>query len=683
MAVDGLPNPHQEDLSWLKTGGKGAGARFAAMLVLWAGGLVLAVLFLFFVLHHLQGGATDTASLHLQLLDIQEPWSDKMAQDVEGYREWLEQHGTGAELSVFDDISALFLRSVLAMTTSPSESLFASLYVSVHSGLVRALFLTVASLRLWLASLLVAVYFGLTYYRPYKGDDILGQTGNGRLFYSGARGGLENLAPSGAPDVLVRGLACPDYATKAEVSASAIWKTLAAWGATNQTNEALTAILVKHGDTASYVPRLEEEALYEKSFKGASLAAHVPNILEAALSLHASYAAGDTSQEPDGVVAPSSLNAATSEVYAKALQGTLHTVLSADLRTLLGELSAHEIATLVLALESGKILAHSFEGGKWFRRSNFPHLSARAVLHSVVAYPQEYNFDARQRIRQALVYASRTSSFAPVRMPLGMTDDIWALRQWAEVLLAAPHELSDAVHEIELVGLVRAAHGRFERDVLPKAIAIVPELTTTSFATMSDLFFLPMASIVALLRKTVDPIDLARIAHLSSIVGVKQKQRIERAQASEDGSGTTLIYDRVFAPITEADVTHLASLHSLNPDEIREWSSLRNILASFGWLARRVGDYTVPESSIILSVFKTPANYPGANALNLIGKSGLVPLRGSKFRDIWGNDWDRRFQTFQRATMSESRGDYERVLKGIKEEVVEDPMTAPPASIPS
>jgi hypothetical protein len=651
------------------------------MLVLWGLGLVLAVLLIFFVLHHVHGGAADTHYLTQELIENNEPWSDKMAQDIEGYREWLERYGTGPERSVFDDISSLIVHSVLAVTTSPSESFLASLYVSAHSGVVRALFLIVASLRLWIASLLIAAYFGFTYYRPYRGDDLLGQTGNGRLFYSGARGGLENLAPSGAPDVLVRGLACPDYASKSETVTSAIWKGLTDWDATNATNEALTAILVKHGNTASYVPRLEDEALYDKTFKGASIAEHLPNILRAALELHASYAAGDTSSSPAGAIPATSLSAATSEVYTKALQGALHNVLSPRLRAIVGELTAHEVATFVLALESGKVLAHSFEGGKWFRRSNFPHLSARAVLHSVVAYPKEYNFASRQRIRQALVYASRTSSFAPVRMPLGMTDDIWALRQWAELLLAAPQELADAVNEIELVGLVRAAHGKFEREVLPKAIVIVPDLTTTSFSTMSDLFFLPMASIVALLRRTVEPHELARIAQLSAIVGVKQKQRIEKAQSSEEGAGTTLIYDRVFAPITEAEMTHLANLHAINPADIKEWSSLRNILASFGWLARRVGDYTVPESSIIFSVFKTPPNYPGANALNLIGKNGLVPLRGSKFQEIWGSDWDRRFQNFQRATMSESREDFERVLKGIKDEVVEEPVTAPPASV--
>ena len=681
MAVDGLPNPHNNDLSWLKAGAKGSGLRFAASLVLWGGGLLLSVIFLVFALHYLQGGSAHTQSLQHQLLEIQEPWSDKMAQDMTSYREWLERHGTGPERSVFDDMSALLLRSVLAMTASPSESFLASLYVSAHSGILRVSFLIVASLRLWIATLLVCAYFGLTHYRPYKGDDILGQTGNGRLFYSGARAGLEKLAPSGAPDVLVRGLACPDYATKSEVLTSSIWRTLMTWSATNATNEALTAIIIKHGDTASYIPRLEDEALYEKTFQGAPLSQHVPHILHAALALHADYAAGNISGTAEGAISPASLSGASSDVYSQALKGALHQVLSPRLRELLGSLPPHEVATFVLALESGKIVAHSYEGGKWFRRSNFPQLSARAVLHSVVAYPQEYDFGARQRVRQALVYASRTSSFAPVRMPIGMSDDIWALRQWAEVLLAAPHELADAVHEIELVGLVRAAHGTFEREVLPRAISIVPDLTTTCFATMSDLFFIPLPSIVALLRRTVEPQQLSRIAHLSSVVGVKQKQRIERAQAQDEGAGTTLIYDRVFAPITESETAHLATLHGLDARDIAEWSSLRNILASFGWLARRVGDYTVPESSIIFSVFKTPANYPGANALNLIGKSGLVPLRGSKFREIWGGDWDRRFQNFQRATMSESREDFEKVLKGIKEEVVEELVTAPPASV--
>ena len=672
MAVEGLPHPDESDLSWLKAGSRGSGARLVAMVVLWLVVTVLALLFIVLVVRQVHGGVDDLGSFQAELLEFREPWSDKLSSDLDGYRGWLERYGTGAELDVFNDVSAVILRGVLAVSSSPSESLFSSVYVSAHSGAIRALFLLLASLRLWLAVLLLAAYFGYNYYKPYRGGDLLGQTGNGRLFYSGARAGLENLSDTGAPDVLVRGLACPDFASRAETVSSDIWKVLSQFGATNGTNEALTAILVKHGNVAAYVPRPEDEAAFQRVFAGATLAEHVPHLLSSALTLHAAYSSGDTKSPPTEAVALKSLNNASSLDYSRAVLGALHQVHSPRLRETLGQLSPQEVATFVLSLESGKVIAHSLEGGKWFRCSNFPHLSARAILHSVLSYPQEYGFNERSRIRQALVYASRASSFAPVRMPVSMTDDIWALRQWGEVLLAAPHEISDAVDEIELVGLVRHAHQRWELEVLPKAQAIVPELTSTSFSTISDLLFLPLGSIVALLRRAVDPNDLSRIAKLSAIVGAKQQQRIERSQQSEEGGGTTLIYDRVFPPIPDAEVKSLAEIHSLQPGDLQEWSALRNILASFGWLARRVGDYTVPESSVIFSVFKAPPGYPGANALNLVGKTGLVPLRGSKFREVWGPDWNRRFQCFQRATMSESREDFAKVLQGIKEQEVDD-----------
>ena len=682
MAVDGLPNPNESDLSWLKAGGRGSGSRFAALVTLWVVGSILAVLALVLIMHHLQGGGEDATAIHHQLVEVREPWADKLAADLESYRLWFEGHGTSSELHVFDDCVALIIRGALANTTSPSESLLSSLYISAHTGVIRGLFLLIASVRLWLATLLVAAYLGLTYYRPYRGDDLLGQTGNGRLFYSGARGGLEKLSSSGAPDVLVRGLACVDYASKSEVLSSPIWRTLSEFAATNATNEALAAMILKHGDTACFVPRLEDEAAFERAFKGASLSEHVPNILRSALALHAQYAAGEYQPPPRGALSTNGLERITSEQYSKVLLGAFHQVLTPRLREQIGALSAHEIATFILTMESGKILAHSLEAGKWFRRSNFPHLSARAVLHSVLEYPREYGFEARQRIRQALVYASRTSSFAPVRMPVGMIDEVWALRQWAEVLLAAPHEIAHAVDELELVGLVRKAHLTWENDVLPKALSLVPDLTTTSYATLSNLLFLPLASLVALLRRTVSPAELSRLAQLSAIVGMRQRQRIEKAQQTEEGGGTTLIYDRVFAPIPETDLKTLSELHSVRYDDLNEWSALRNILVSFGWLARRVGDYTVPESSVIFSVFKTPSGYPGANSLNLIGKTGLVPLRGSKFGDIWGSDWDRRFQSFQRATMSESREHFEKALQGVKEdEGVEEMSMTPPVTV--
>lgn len=679
MAAEGLPTP-DKDLSWLRGGDKAGGVRLAAKIILLSAIGLVVILFAVVLLHHAQGGRTDITEFTTHLVDLREPWAENLVASVDSYRGWLERHGTTFELSVFDDISGLLLSSVIAFKGSPEESLIDSVHLSVHEGLIRFMFMVLASLRAWVAIAGFSFYFGYIALKPYKGDDILGQTGNGRLYYSGARGGLEKLSDTGAPDVLVRGLACPAEASSQEVMASPLWKLLGEFDAQNDTNKSLIGIILKHGDTAPFVARLEDEPLLQKTYSGEPLKDYLHALLRGALALHASYVAGDGIQEGPRVKGAPPTLPYSPDSYTQALTVSLHRVLLPELRELLGSLEASEIATFVLALESGKVLAHSFEGGKWIRKSNFPQLSARAVLHSVLAYPKEYDFHARHRIRHGLVYASRSSSFAAVRMPQGMLDSSWALRQWAEVLLASPFELDDVVDEVELVGLTRAMHKRWEEDVLSRAAAIAPDLPSTCYTTMSNLFFVPLSTIVSLLRRTIGSGQLARLTELSGLVSATQRRKYEKANQGNDDGLPAKTFDRVFAPLSEDELTTLSSVHGVSEEDLREWSAMRNILASHGWLARRVGDYTVPESSVIFSVFKAPQGYPGANTLGLFGKSGLVPLRGGKFAEVWGYGWDSRFQSFQKATMSENREHFEKVLKGIKDETPEEEqgIVAPP-----
>jgi hypothetical protein len=676
VAVEGLPTPQQDDLSWLRRGGRGSGARLVAKLVLIGAMMGLSVILLVLALHHLNGGETETDHLLATLIQRQEAWAEDLAADVEGYRGWIAAHGVQTELKLFDDISGFLLRSVLTIDSSPEESLITSVFVSIHEGLVRLVFLSIASLRLWIVVFALAFYLGFNALRPYRGDDLLGQTGNGRLFYSGARGGLDVLSASGAPDVLVRGLACPQEASRAQVHASALWRTLGSFGAQSRTNESLVAIILRYAETAPFVARVEDEGALAKAYAGAQLADYVNEVVRMALELHATYAGGDTNPT---IKAPQVRPSINEKDYASVLHAGFNRVILPEFRELIGQLPAAEIATFVLALESGKVLAHSFEGGKWIRKSNFPQLSARAVLHSVLAYPDEYDFQARHRIRHALVYASRSSSFAAVRMPQGMEPGAWALRQWAEVLLACPHEIADVIDEVELVGLARAAHQIWETEVLPRVSSIVPGMTTSCFVSMSNLFFVPVATLVTLLRRTLDQAQLHRLTELSTSVSAKQRAKYDAASQGEESGLAARTFDRVFTPLSNEEVSLLAQSHELSADEVKEWSAMRNILSSHGWLARRVGDYTVPESSIIYAVFKAPEGYPAANPLGLFGKSGLVPLRGGKFSEVWGHVWDSRFQGFSRVTMSESKENFEKLMKGIKEEPkdVEGAVVAP------
>lgn len=670
MAGEGLPTPQHQDLSWLRSGGRGSGgARIIAKLILMGAGTIVAVLLLVLALHQVNGGETETEHLISTLNQVRDPWAQDLANDMTSYRTWIENHGIGAELALFDDISGFLLRSVLTTDGSPQESLLSAIFVSAHEGLIRFSFLIIASLRLWIVTCILTFYFGYTMLKPYSGDDVLGQTGNGRLFYSGARAGLDYLSASGAPDVLVRGLACPAEASRPEVHASALWKTLAQFDAQSRTNESLIAIIIKHGEIAPFVARFEDEGILAKTYTGAMLKGYVNEVLHVGLTLHADYAAGTFD---DLSTLPPEKTSMDEKDYAKLLQAALNRVILPDLKELIGQLPAKDIATFILALESGKVLAHSFEGGKWTRKSNFPQLSARAVLHSVLAYPEEYEFEARHRIRHALVYASRSSSFAAVRMPQGMEPTAWAMRQWAEVLLACPHEARDIIDEVELVGLTRAMHRAWESEVLPRISSIVPDVTTTCYTTISNLFFVPVGTLVTLLRKTIGVNQFSRLTELSALVSAKQKALYDKVNQGEDSGIAARTFDRVLAPLSDREISSLAELHGVEADDLRAWSAMRNILVSQGWLARRVGDYTVPESSVIFSVFKAPPGYPAANALGFFGKSGLVPLRGGKFAEAWGQMWDARFQSFQRATMSESQEEFDRQMRGIKDENKEE-----------
>ena len=103
---------------------------------------------------------------------------------------------------------------------------------------------------------------------------------------------------------------------------------------------------------------------------------------------------------------------------------------------------------------------------------------------------------------------------------------------------------------------------------------------------------------------------------------------------------------------------------------------MRVILNSHGWLARRVGDYSVPESSIVFGILRGCAKDQQPNDLGLVGQPGMIPIRASRFEGRWGRDWSRRFIYARSANMAETREHYEKLMKGISDDVVDDAETA-------
>ncbi len=684
--TEGLPKPSERDFDLLRSSRR---FKWSHLLVKVALGLVVLFVLLVVVSYLIQLRSGEEISADLareRAMMLQHQWSDTFVESWDSYRRWFLRHGIQAESAAFDDLSAIVVESMVNSNSAqiPQEELtaFGRLYLSIHEGTIRLLFVLIAALRLSLVAGLIAGVSGLLSYKPYNKADALGQMGNGRVFYSGVRAGLDNLTPEGAPDVQVRGFACPQMSSVAEARASAIWKILQRFEATNNTNLVLTQILLKNAGLAAYVAAAGEEEHLTKAFSGGKLADNTASLLEAALGQHADYVAGNVSGRGVEDAVGEVPGSASSDVYGQHLRRALDLVLTQRMKQTLAELPACEIATLVLGFESGKVLAHAFEGGKWIRRSNFPHLSARAVLHSIVEYPQDYTLNSRSRIRRGLIFAARKSAFSPVRMPVDMSDDSWVLRQWAEVLLACPHELSAVANEVELVGIVRENHVAWWCKFFNSQEPLFDQLRAKGFATATNLLFLPVSEVVDCLRRFVDPPSIMRMHVLLQRVALQQAR--QRALEAESDSGPTLqlSFEKVEALPSESELNSLATIHQMSVRDLQDWLALRTVLSSYGWVASRVGDYSVPHSSLIFAVFRTSVPLEGANSLGLLGRPGMVPLRGSKLAEAWGASWSSRFAYVERATMAETLEDYGKLLQGIEErKEPEDEFFPPPSKV--
>lgn len=645
---------------------------------------VLVVAFLIFsAFTTLRVGNENLDKARRELLNINQPWARNLSAQQKVYRDWIIRHGTGGELAAYDAASQVLFRSATTIGPGGGETpgLFTSGYLSLHFGVMRLCFLLLASLRIWVVTIIAAVLWRRSKHKVHQGDDLLGQLGNGRIFYSGLRVGLEKVSSSGAPDKQAIGLACPAAVSQAEAKTSPLGQLLASWQVANETNLGLVAIILKHANWPAYVADFEEENLLADYFSDTKLVGHTELIVQKALELHRHYyTIKDFEHEPpffgqgnedigdkDGKV--------TSSAYAAMLQEALHRVLSPHMRLEISQISPAELATIVLSFQAGKVMAYGYGAGKWSRKSNYPHFSARAVLHSIPAYGREFSFEERNTIRRSLVYAARSSAFGPVRMPTDLSDRSRAGRQWVELLMACPHELQAVADEVELVGMMSELHSDWTQKFFDCAMTMSPDVMEGTYATQSNLFFMPLGKVMNLVRRITTPELLRRFEELVQVVSQKQKLQSMSLDAGTDGGqdrGGVPNYTRIFPPLNSAEIKSLAELHQVSAEDLKIWSTFRVMLNFYGWLGRRVGDYTVPESSVIFAILHFDVGAAGANDLGLIGKSEMIPFRGTKLEARWGKSWQSRFVQAYRATMSETREDFDKLMRGINDTDVDD-----------
>lgn len=597
-------------------------------------------------------------------------WGRELLLTHSEYRTWLGNIALPVEVRLFDALAeALFYSAQFIRGERDDLSFLANLLVSAHFAALRVAFILVASWKWWLLAIIWGLHRSRRNWKAYVAPDLLGQTGNGRIFYSGVRVALENLDSKGRPQAQVVGLACVPYLPIDQVKESTLGKALSAWQVDSATNLVLAGMLLKFSHYPSYVAERPEVQKLEEVYEGAPLPAHAEELLEVMLSLHATL--GDD-EPPRGVDRESVGTRLSSNEYAQRLGRAAMRVLTPTLRAELVGIEAREVATMVLAIEAGKILAYGFEGEKWLRKSNFPQLSARAVLHSVSEFAEDYGTEARARIRNAIIFGSRRSVFAPVRLPRGLSAACRGLRQWAELLLAAPHELAAVTDEVEMLGLVTEAHEAWQDRFFAELRAQRSELCDGAYATQSNLALFPLPTLLRTLRAVIAPEIRARLEVL--LQAVSQRQRVE-ALALDQGADAQVVSravrEQVVAPLSHQESKELVAEHqqAFTLEDVRDWSSFRVVLQMFGWLARRVGDYTVPPSSVILVAVKPEERTAECNTLGLVARRGMVPLRVTRIADQLGKQWYFALERAMSARMAVSEEQLARFMSGARDEV--------------
>ncbi|RMG44038.1 MAG: hypothetical protein D6719_02650 [Candidatus Dadabacteria bacterium] len=644
--------------------------------------LIIAVILLLtvtaFFIVTVTGSQLSTArefSIKKQLVKSGSPWAVQLVKSEIAYEKWLMQHASDSELYIFKGVVGFVLSSALKREVSSKKSIFGNaISRSFEAALLRISFFILASWRLWLLAILTAIYLGIKSWKVHKGDDLLGQSGNGRLFYSGINARLENLTSEGIPDIHRVGLACPEKESESRTRNSAIGKLLDAYGALNDTNITLAAIILKHSDWAGFIV----DGATELPVTEFNLAATSLEVLNKALAVHALYQKTgalpsqlpweeqpvSTNQQELMLIAEQQQRVTSLKEYGRLLEYALDRVLTPAMRQIISEIPAEEIATLVLAHQAGKVLAYTPAGGSWFKESKFEQLSARAVLHSVAAYGQEYDYYTRTNLRQALIYGSRSTVFGPVRLPVDISARALAMRQWVEILMATPANLVPTADEVELFGLVRESFTLWQATFFDRIVAGDQKFSGVFAPRGVNLVFFSLAAIIESLESCFDKQALDRLMYLIELAGKRQAELIRNLEKSDDEALTIPIYERIPVPVSESEIQKLSKHHQIDPDSLRHWSALRYILSAHGFLARRVGDRTVPESGVTFVVFESNQSTTEAGKSELIGRAAQVVFRGNPFQEHFGPHWRDKFTAVNSAVIAETPEEYQRVLNG-------------------
>ena len=581
---------------------------------------------------HLTNSNTSSNSVNL----MKQPGFVALQEVIFQQSDWLKRYGTRLELSAYSALIKMVYQTYVSV--HGTEAVSSGGYLTGITDWLLPLslrlgFVLIACARYWLLAIALGYFWKTFTTKAYQGNNILGQTGNGRIFFSGIRVGLDKLHLSGAPDLQVRGLACPAKVSASVLAKSASLKTLDKYHARNKTTEELLAIVEAATGCPAWagLPGNSQDATSQHS---PSVLAFTHDLLEALLELHAQTSNGSPGTDsekkngedvialpldPDSILLPAvrgDVKVADTRAYAKYLAYIFSQCLYKELQQEFQRITPVELAALLLSTQAGKVLAYAREGKRWVQKSSFPHLSARAILHSTEHYHSEFSFEQRERLRRALTFASRRGAVAPVMLPKDMSRRVQVLRTLAELLYAPPAQLETTRVELELFVLCWEARRRFDKQFIGLFEKADDRVLNKSLVCGGNLF-VPLETLQNVISESI-PAQL--LERMRSLMGASDRREIDPQESVTQKHAQ---YGRTLPLFTPGELIDYSKNFGINEKLLKKWEVSRQVLYSASWLSQRIGHQAVSECFIS----SISAQHKGSNQSRPEIYTGYVALR--------------------------------------------------------
>ncbi len=582
--------------------------------------------------------------------------------------------------SIYEKIArSLDLSFNLAGEEEPNESdLFFSISEiptwwnrMVVGAILRSTFVVLAFWPLWVLGLVAGIFLMKYQNKKRPNNTILGVCDRALgPFYSGIYGPYRPNNKISGTEMSCPGLACPKLSPKEEAEKHPLKVVLNKFNAESETNFELVRVILAHKDFPHFVA--EENSIHgddsEKDLdasdrvsktgfisneKGTLLdgvSNGLPAILEAHLIaknyIEALKKNGLTIDELESNYPAhvNSLKKASSGI-SKVAQILLNSLTPARIWAI-SQLQPNAIASAYLAIEAGKALVYKRINDSFTTVSLYPHLQARAVIQSITSYHFEYDGDTRLIIRQAILSCRRHGDFGRSFLPIRMTAESRAIRDWLEIMYSEDEKKEEISNLVELDAHMDDIHINYKTRFLQriktnyaedpvkqnhklwmglvyKSVLLVPldDLINTALHGLNDTRLERILKLLNLTKKYQN-----RISTSARLPGFK-RQAMEADKGGDEND----------------EIIRIIKNRNGGKKNYDRWLIVRRMLTRYNWLSTRIGDESVPVVGVLHGILKL--TQPDLTKRNL-SMEVIVPLRERRFNEILGKNFQNTFYRF-------------------------------------